>query len=209
MRRNRIWNAARSASFFVALVFLLLQIVPAAPWVALWLSEDWPAPKGDVLIVLGADQLGDGTIGLGSYWRCVYGVRTWRQGGFRKVVFSAGPGGYPESGSLAAEMGRFSAALGIPPSAILLEERSTSTRENALFTAALLRNEPGPKVLVTSEFHMRRALGCFRKVGLDVKPVPHPDIGKQWSRWTQRPGCNWAVAVELVKLVYYRVQGWI
>ena len=29
-------------------------------------------------LVLSADQLGDGTLGLASYWRSVYAVRAWR-----------------------------------------------------------------------------------------------------------------------------------
>jgi uncharacterized SAM-binding protein YcdF (DUF218 family) len=52
------------------------------------------------------------------------------------------------------------------------ETNSRNTRENALFSARLLRNhyKTNRCVVVTSAFHMRRALACFRRVG--IQPTP-------------------------------------
>lgn len=62
---------------------------------------------------------------------------------------------------------------GIPPASIWTEERSTSTYENALFGAQVLRARGVSRiVLVTEAAHMPRAERCFRKQGLAVVPAP-------------------------------------
>jgi uncharacterized SAM-binding protein YcdF (DUF218 family) len=70
---------------------------------------------------------------------------------------------------LAAELLR---AWGIDRARLLLGRTSVNTHENALEAGALLaahRLSRAKLVLVTSAFHMQRAIGCFRAVGL------HPD----------------------------------
>lgn len=53
---------------------------------------------------------------------------------------------------------------GVPKSALLSECESTSTFENAEFTVALLRQKGATNVIiVTSWYHSRRAMACFRK----------------------------------------------
>lgn len=64
-------------------------------------------------------------------------------------------------------------ALGLPPDRIVLEDRSRNTRENATFTRALVAPKPGERwLLVTSAWHMPRAIGVFRKAGFMVEAFP-------------------------------------
>jgi uncharacterized SAM-binding protein YcdF (DUF218 family) len=54
-----------------------------------------------------------------------------------------------------------------------LESRSRTTFENAVEVRKMLGEDAsGPLLLVTSAFHMPRAIGCFRQLGMDVIPVP-------------------------------------
>lgn len=54
-----------------------------------------------------------------------------------------------------------------------LEDRSRTTWENAVEVAAMLgEDKHKPHLLVTSAFHMSRAIGSFRKLGINVVPVP-------------------------------------
>jgi uncharacterized SAM-binding protein YcdF (DUF218 family) len=64
--------------------------------------------------------------------------------------------------------------LGIADSLILVEGNSRNTVENAAFSKKILQaaNLKPPYLLVTSAFHMRRALMIFKKKGMEV--VPHP-----------------------------------
>jgi uncharacterized SAM-binding protein YcdF (DUF218 family) len=69
--------------------------------------------------------------------------------------------------------------LGVPPSAILLEEKSRNTRQNASESARMLRERGMSRILlVTSASHMERARTHFAAEGLRVTPAPadHPSI---------------------------------
>lgn len=57
---------------------------------------------------------------------------------------------------------------GVKPEDIILEQQARNTRENALFTSKILKQQfPGGKyILITSAFHMRRAAACFQKAGV-------------------------------------------
>ena len=73
----------------------------------------------------------------------------------------------------AQAMGRLLADLGVPAAALVLEERSRSTRENALYSAELIRALGIERVLlVTSALHMPRALASFRAAGVEAIPAP-------------------------------------
>jgi len=64
--------------------------------------------------------------------------------------------------------------LRLADSSILIESKSRNTIENAEFSKAVLAKthlQP-PYLLVTSNFHMRRALMIFRNAGYNVDPYP-------------------------------------
>jgi len=65
------------------------------------------------------------------------------------------------------------ADLGGDPARIHIESRPRTTAEDALYSALLLKPEPGERwLLVTSALHMPRAIGCFRVAGFRVAPYP-------------------------------------
>ena len=89
-----------------------------------------------------------------------------------RVVFTGG------SGSLIAESKEAPAArellieLGVDPARIIVEDKSRNTEENAQFTAAIVRPEPKQRwLLVTSAFHMPRAMGCSRRPDSTWSPI--------------------------------------
>jgi uncharacterized SAM-binding protein YcdF (DUF218 family) len=188
----------------LGLLYALVTITPIDRWWIALLSERWNAPRGDILIVLGAESLGD-AIGFTSYLRSVYAARAWREGGFRQVLVVGGSG--PNRVPVSQLMKEFLICQGVPSEAIAIEVKSGSTRENALNAAPLPAN--GSKVLLTSDIHMYRAWRAFRKAGVETIPSPFPDAAKRISFPTNR----WAVFIDLcaetLKIGYYRVRGWI
>jgi len=91
-----------------------------------------------------------------------------------RVVFTGGTAALLERPlPEATTMGRLLTALGVPPSRLTLEDRSRDTYENAVFTRRLVEPRPGERwLLVTSGWHMPRAVGAFRRAGFAVEPWP-------------------------------------
>ncbi len=91
-----------------------------------------------------------------------------------KVLVAAGPAVFPvvqEPEAYAAR--RMLLAFGIPADRIVLDDKSRNTEENAQFAKGLAGAAPGQNwLLVTSAYHMPRAVGLFRKAGFAVIPWP-------------------------------------
>jgi uncharacterized SAM-binding protein YcdF (DUF218 family) len=88
------------------------------------------------------------------------------------LVLSGGTDQRMHTTSEADAMRTFLQDLGVPPSAMLLEEASRTTQENACLTANLLRQLGINHVLlVTSALHMPRATAHFEMQGLRITPV--------------------------------------
>lgn len=191
----------------LGLLVVTVTVLPIDDWWIRVLVGPWNDPKGDVLIVLGADSLED-MIGAGSYLRSLYAIRVWRAGGFQRIVISGGTSnGGPRP--VAIQMRDFLVCQGVPAEAITVETGSRDTHENALFTARLLAGDAGKRVLLTSDYHMFRAYRAFLKAGMHVEPRPFPDGFKRTSHWEQR----WPIFVDLcqegLKTAYYWARGWI
>ena len=78
---------------------------------------------------------------------------------------------------------------GIAPERVVIEDQSRNTRENAVESARVARERGWKTILVvTSAFHMERALGCFRAVGLEVDALPVDQRGYDpgWQSWLPR-----------------------
>lgn len=190
----------------LGLLVVVVTLTPLDAWWAKHLAGSWSDPPGDILIVLGGSRASsDGVIGWNSYVRSLYAVRAYREHAFPLIVLSGGTG----PPAVASSMRDFVESQGVPAAALRVEERSRSTRENAQYVSEMLKSTPGRKVLLTSDYHMYRALRAFRKVGLDVVPRPVPDAIKRSGTWEGRWPAFLDLAEESVKIVYYRMRGWI
>ena len=105
-----------------------------------------------------------------------------------QIVFSGGTAWIVPSGILRAPAREAAAvrsmwtSMGIADQRILIEDRSRDTWENAIFTKALLSPKPGQRwLLVTSAWHMPRAIGVFRAAGMCVEPWPVDYRTSGWS----------------------------
>lgn len=119
--------------------------------------------------------------------------------------------------SEAQGMARRLKQLNVPATAIILEESSHTTRENALYTNYFL-NDLGIKnsLLVTSALHMPRALATFSKLTQHFTPAPvRPQIVRpkkeSFSLWQP----NWhtlnasrSIIKEYIGLFVYWIRGW-
>jgi len=198
-----VHKAGRTLICLFAAIGLATVLVITTPLVAWWAhaySGTILQPRGDVLILLSAAGDDHGEISYSSYWRARQAINAWRTGGFKKIVVSGGGG----PGIL-----DFLVTNGVPADAIVAEWQSRSTRENGIAVARIIQGMPGKKVLLTSDFHMYRALRVFRKLGMDVTPMPAPDALHATQHWTGRFSAFENMCVETAKIVDYRLHGWI
>jgi uncharacterized SAM-binding protein YcdF (DUF218 family) len=88
---------------------------------------------------------------------------------------------------------------GVPDSAIEVESKSTTTRENAEFTIKLLRAENlHSAILVTTWYHSRRALKTFQHFAPDLKFYSCPSYVN-----SRRKDLPWVINKEFAKLPGY------
>lgn len=81
-----------------------------------------------------------------------------------RVIVSGGQG-YNEPVSEAEGMKGYLVDAGIDPERILMEDASTNTTQNLIFSGELLNKSEDSVVIVTNNFHMFRALAIARKQG--------------------------------------------
>ena len=191
----------------LGLAVVLITCTPLVKWWAVQLAGLWTDARGDVLIVLTGNMASDSIIGETSYWRSAYTVMAWREGGWRKVIVSGGGGG--ASLPVSEAMKIFLESGGIPESAILSDSKSMSTRESAQYLARVLSEMPGQKILLTSDYHMYRAVRALRKAGVTVTPRPIPDAIKRSGSWNLRWEVFQDLLIENSKIAYYWARGWI
>ncbi|MEO0913114.1 MAG: YdcF family protein [Pseudomonadota bacterium] len=148
---------------FYALVCLLLAVLVTAIWfgrVAGALTE------ADAILVLGAGMSPEGVLDAATQTRVQAGVSLYEAGLAPVLLMSGGPAvsGGPAAGK---EMAKLAVAAGVPEEAILTETRSTSTLQNARFSAPILQTLGLERVIVVTEgFHMARALLSLRWAGV-------------------------------------------
>lgn len=108
--------------------------------------------------------------------RFIQAARLYKQGKIDKLLIS---GGSTSIGKLKIDKVRESfqvkkllVELGIPKDSILLETQARNTHENALYTKKILDSLSfqQPVLLITSAFHMRRAVACYQKVSIPIIP---------------------------------------
>jgi uncharacterized SAM-binding protein YcdF (DUF218 family) len=162
----------------------------------------WPLAPGrptntsgvDAIVVLGAP------LGPTLDERVRAGVELWHRGLAPRMILS---GIAPE----APAMARLASALGVPANALWIEDRSRSTQENALRSAELMRAAGlRSAVVVTTPYHLRRAMAFFRRAGIDASPHFIADSrifrgGKASAR-----ALRWIVR-EYLLLAHYRLRG--
>ncbi|MFZ1086250.1 MAG: YdcF family protein [Terracidiphilus sp.] len=201
---NTLRKVSRILFRLLAVLGFLVVFVSFTPIVTWW-AEAYAGPiqqpKGDVLILLSSAADNEyGGISYSSYWRARQALAAWQTGGFKKIAIC----GTGDPGII-----NYLLALGIPREAFVIEKPSTSTRENALETARLMQSMPSRKVLLTSDFHMLRALAVFRKLKIEAAPMAVPDMLHATEQWRGRFPAFETMTTESVKIAYYKLRGWM
>ena len=136
------------------------------------------APEGDVIIMLGGGAIagvrdvdGVGMLAQSPSARLLTVVRLYRI--HHLPILLSGGQVFSDTGSEAEIARRVLRSLGVPDEMIYTETQSRTTRQNAQYTTQILRREGFVHpILVTSAFHLPRAVLNFEKEGVSVTPYP-------------------------------------
>lgn len=184
----QLWRGRlRSGRIVLTLVVLVALVLVASPLgdMALAALEDRFPPPADLdhvdgIVVLGgaaeeALTRARGQVTLNNTAeRMTEFVALARRHPQARLVFAGGSGvlGHPELRE-ADTARRFFAEQGLDPARVVFEDESRNTRQNAVNARVLVGPAENERwLLVTSAFHMPRAVGCFRAAGWPVVPYP-------------------------------------
>jgi uncharacterized SAM-binding protein YcdF (DUF218 family) len=207
-------------------LLLVLALTPLGPFLLTELEDRFPLPPADAPAPAGIVLLGGftdgrmpaarGVVGLGEGAAAVFEVaemaKRWPE---VPIVLSGGSNALLSAVDLseAEQMKRMLVALGVAPERLVLEGTSRTTWENAVATRDLVKPAPGARwLLVTTAFHMPRAMAAFRAAGWSgvvARPAAYATTG----RIGLRPPMLWGpmsadMAVkEWLGILGYRVTG--
>ncbi|HTI57831.1 YdcF family protein [Mucilaginibacter sp.] len=180
LTKNQKWKK-RSLVSAVVILFLFSNMFLLNTYARWWDVSPAPLEKGKVYsaaIILGGftseDNKGKGFFNERSD-RLIEGMHLMATGRVSHIMMSGGNRDAPAAQfTEGAWVYKTLKEFNFPDSALLVEHRSINTTENAEYTRQVLQQGhlKGPYLLVTSAFHMRRALYIFRKKGVDVLPYP-------------------------------------
>ena len=163
---------------------IVLWLGAVAAWIAVG-----PAVSGteraETAIVLGAAVIGETPSPVFAA-RLDHAVMLYREGRVARVLVTGGRS--PEdSVSEAAAGAAYLQAQGVPSEAILLEDRSHTTRQNLANARAVLgQSARAPVLIVSDPLHMRRAMSMAAAEGFAASAAPTPTT-RYRSLGTQAP----------------------
>jgi uncharacterized SAM-binding protein YcdF (DUF218 family) len=182
---TRFWRLGRALMIASAVLLAIFAWSPLGKLLLYPLETRfpaWDASKGapDGIIVLGGpvdadlSVIHDRPVVSASGDRIVAGATLAHRYPNARVLYTGGsPNLVANDAKEADYASQLFEDLGIARSRLLLERNSRNTLENAEFSKAMVNPKPGERwVMVTSAFHMPRAIGLFRKAGFEVEAYP-------------------------------------
>ncbi|MEG2387778.1 MAG: YdcF family protein [Clostridia bacterium] len=153
----------------------------------------YPAESADVVIVLGARVMPDGELSTTLDYRIRTAYEAYQAGRVGALIV-CGAQGADEPTTEAEAMAQYLYAQGVAKDKVFIEAESTDTREN-LLNAKEIMEKAGYQsaLLVTSDYHLQRALWIGQDVGLNAVgcPAPGPDLWYNQVKARLRETLSW------------------
>jgi len=161
------------------------------------------------VVVLASGVAGDPTLPIQlqishySRVRLMEGIRLHRLLPGSKIILTGGIGfeGPPEATTLS----RVAEELGVAKSDMVLEVESRDTKDHPFYVRHIVKDEPF--ILVTSAFHMPRAMRLFMKQGLVPIPAPAGPWKPAKEFWSPANLFPSASGLRLAELAYHEYMG--
>ena len=149
-----------------------------------------PEPgETDLIIVLGAQVKPDGTPSVQLEYRLEAALSAY-QAHPQTIVCCGGKAGQ-EPEAEGTVMRAWLIARGVPEEDVLAETTSGNTKENFKNALSMLPQAPGRVLVVTSDYHLPRAMAIARDCGLDVSGLPAQTLPEYWLKNRAREALGW------------------
>ena len=209
---RRLYRTARRPLWTAAIAALLYVLVLKTP--LLWvLAEplrlvDAPS-QADAIVVFAGGGGESATAGGGYQERVGRAVDLYRAGYAPRLILSSG---FVYVFREAEVMRALAIDLGVPADSIILEQRGGNTYEMVLFARDIARRySSGRVLLVSSPYHMRRALMTWHKQAPDIEVVATPVLASQY--YAHESGASIeqfrGIAWEYAAIAWYWWEGWL
>lgn len=192
MRKSKTRRGRKLMMFLFIVVLLCAAAYGGLIAMVCYKEARVPAPGNyDAIIVLGAQVLPDGTPNVQLEWRLEAALAAWNAQPAR--VVACGAQGVDEPRPEADVMRDWLINRGIPSEAVFAENTSFNTRENINNALALLADHAVSQVLVvTSDYHLPRALALCRDAGVAAGGLGSPCKPEYWFKNHSREALAWA-----------------
>jgi uncharacterized SAM-binding protein YcdF (DUF218 family)/glycosyltransferase involved in cell wall biosynthesis len=205
-RRRIAWAVLSVAIGYVAVFQTTLAWTVAEP---LRIVEE--ARAADAIVVFAGGVGESGQAGGGYQERVALAADLYREGYAPNVVFSSGFAFFLKEAEI---MRTLAISLGVPSSAITLEQEAASTNENVAFVREILTQRGWRRILlVSSPYHMRRATLTWRKLAPEVEVTSVPVTQSRFYRHSSGGGASLeqirGILHEYAAIVFYWWKGWI
>src|SRR5262245_13294193 len=212
-RLRRAYRRARRRTLEVVLAivfaYLLFFQTPFVWLLARPLKVVEQPLQADCIVVFAGGVGESGKAGGGYQERVKQASELYRRGYAQHLVFSSGfVFAFPE----AEIMRTLAVETGVPASAIELETRASNTHENVEFSQRILNAHGWKRALVVSSpYHMRRALMTWRKAAPEIEAIATPAPISQFYAHDRGASLEQmrGIAQEYAAIVMYWWRGWI
>jgi uncharacterized SAM-binding protein YcdF (DUF218 family) len=215
---GRLARVGRSICVVTVLLLVIVCFSPLGSLLLRPLEDRFPPPPADLpaptgIIVLGGALDEDMTLARKQpafnalAGRLTTGVALALRFPKARLIFTGGTVDLAQNApSEAIGVRELWLSLGIPEDRMTFEGKSRNTWENAIFTRALVHPKPDQTwLLVTSAWHMPRAMGIFRQASFNVTayPVDYHTFGDRRDFLLARDG------LDQIMMLEYAVHEWI
>ena len=177
----------------VLLRLALLGFVLWTALVAFVCVKEYTVPKPDgttqAIIVLGAQVKPDGALSLQLQYRMELALEQYRA--HPQVIVVCGAQGGNEPMTEAQAMHDYLVSNGVPEGDILMDDTSFNTRQNLANAQKLLEDDVKKVLIVTSNYHLPRAMALARDTGFEPQGVGAPIKLIYWPKNHYREALAW------------------
>ena len=210
---RRLYRTARTRALLPTVVAATLYLVVFQTPLLWTVAEPLRVveqPRAADAIVVFAGGAGESAVAGGGYQeRVKQAVGLFDAGYAPTLIFSTG---FAYAFKEAEIMRSMALDLGVPAASIILEERAASTYENVIFVRDILRRRAARRVLlVSSPYHMRRAILTWRRQVPDIEVLATPASESQF--YAHDSGADLqqirGIAWEYAAIADYWWRGWL